>query len=213
MTLFKIPLGVFVTQLLAIPGNRWIEIHECANCGHLTRYVMKRDPDTCEPVVINWHWPMSTEGIDSMPWSRGVQVMPSNASHVLQPICLRNVWMCYLTTVAKYVVHTFWKYAFLTVIKNNEVLLADYFICASCVVRCSVAHICVSSRFYFLNESSDISRLRHTQLPLIVKVASAQILNLGINKLSTNKICQVTGRSYYLKWYYTDLDYICICIP
>lgn len=71
---------------------------------------------------------------------------------------------------------------------------------------CVVAHICVNNRYYSLNESSDISRLRHTQLPLIVKVASAQILSLGINKLSTNKICQVTGRSYESKWDYSDLD-------
>ena len=81
--------------------------------------------------------------------------------------------MCYLTTVAKYVVNTFRKYAFLTVIQNNEVLLVYYFICASCVVRCLVAHIYVSNGFYSLNESFDISRLRHTQLPLIVNVASA----------------------------------------
>lgn len=174
---------------------------------------MKRDPDTCEPVVLNWHWPMSTEGIDSIPWSRGVQVMLGNESHVLQPVCLRDVWMCYLMAVAKYVVHTFWKQASLTVIQNNEVLLAYCFICATCIVRCLVAHIYVSNGFYSLNESLDISRLRHTQLPLIVNVASAQILSLGISKLSTNEIFQVTGRSNDSKWYYTDLDCIWICIP
>ena len=179
--------------------------YECANCVHLKRYVMKRDPDTCEPVVINRHWPISAEDIDSMPWSRGVQVMPSNGSHVLQPICLRAVWVCYLTTVAKYVVHTSWKYAFLTVIQNSDGLLAYYFVYTSYVVWCSVAHICVNSRFYSLNGSSDISRLRQSQLPLIVKVASAQILSLGINKLSTNKIRQVTERSCESKWDYSDL--------